>query len=127
MIAYGTFFNFVLAFLSICCMLAAFSPTFFQAGPKVALFSTFAFFVLVPTLVLYYLNDAKNSLAPGDAPFGWCTLPYAIGFSFYLSSFPECCSKKGTFDNLGQSHNLHHLCVLVGIALALIEAVKVYE
>ena len=127
LIVWRYIFVIILTICTMLCMWVTMNPTFLKIGPKVALFSGFGIFCFVPTIVLYALDDKEYGLEPTMAPFTWSTLFYLIGMTFFAAKFPERMSKTGRFDMFPQSHNIHHICVLVGLAFSLIEGFEVYE
>jgi adiponectin receptor len=38
---------------------------------------------------------------------------YVIGAVLYALNWPECWSKKGRFDYIGNSHNIFHVCIVI--------------
>ena len=48
---------------------------------------------------------------------------YIIGLVLYTTRFPEKC-RHGKFDLIGSSHQLFHICVLLGGTLSLIGIIK---
>ena len=127
MIVYRYVFVSILTLCTIACMFVTMNPTFLKPLPKIILFSSFGLFNFVPTLVLYSLNDKEYGLKPSMAPFTWSSLTYLVGMCFFASKFPERFSKSGRYDIFPSSHNIHHLCVLVGLTFSLLEGFDVYE
>lgn len=83
-------------------MLLVLKPTFVKTLPKLILFILFVVLVIVPSIVIYSLNDHENSLADDPlTPIAWCTAPYLFGVIFFSASFPESCAKSSCFDNIG--------------------------
>lgn len=77
---------------------------FLKPIPKVILFVIFGAFCLVPTITLYFVYEPEYALHPGLAPYSWSIMFYLIGMTFYVSKFPERCSKSGKFDIWLSSH-----------------------
>lgn len=128
LIFYRHLFNSVLSICGIACMIVVLKPTFLTGTPKLILFIVFVLMVLVPSVVLYTLDDHENSIAQDTlTPIALCILPYLTGLLFYAVSFPERCSNQGRFDIIGQSHHVHHICVLLGIGFALAESLQIYR
>jgi len=127
LIVYRYVFIVILSVLTVGCMIITVKSTFLKPTPKAILFVSFGAFCLVPTIVLYILNDREYGMEPGLAPFSWSVMSYLVGMTFYITKFPERLSKNGRFDILFSSHNIHHLCVLVGVTISLFESFEVYE
>ena len=117
----------LLTIITVACMFVTMKPTFLKPAPKIILFAGFGMFNCIPTIALYSLDDPEYGLKPTLAPFTWSTLSYLIGMTFFALKFPERLSKSGRFDIFPQSHNIHHLCVLIGLTFSLIESFDVYE
>jgi len=126
LIIYRYVFVIILSIVTVFCMIATVNSTFLKPKPKAILFVTFGVLQLVPTIVLFILNDRENGLTPGLAPLSWSVLPYLVGMTFFMTTFPERVSKTGRFDIFLSSHNIHHVCVLVGVSLSLLESLGVY-
>lgn len=127
LVVYRYVFISVLTVITLICMVVTMKPTFLRQTPKAILFISLGLFCLVPTITLYILNDTENGLKPGLAPFTWSTMFYLVGLTFYVTKFPERTSRKGRFDLLLSSHQIHHCCVLVGATIAFLESFEVYE
>lgn len=104
LVVYRYIFVVISTILSIICMIVTLNPAFLKPTPKAILFTSFGFFCLIPTLVLYIIDDPEYGMDPGVAPLSWSILSYVIGMTFFLSRFPERFSKTGRFDILFNSH-----------------------
>lgn len=127
MVVYRYVFVCLLTIITILCMVVTMNPTFLKPAPKIILFVSFGLFNFIPTIALYALNDREYGLKPSLAPFTWSTLSYLTGMTLFALKFPERMSKTGRFDIFPQSHNIHHICVLLGLTFSLVESFDVYE
>jgi len=127
LIVYRYIFVVILTILTTICIFVTINATFLKPVPKAILFISFGVFCMIPTITLYIINDSEYGLKPGLAPFSWSTMFYLIGLTFYVTKFPERVSKTGRFDILFSSHQIHHICVLVGVTIAFAESFEVYE
>ena len=78
-----------------------------------------------------YLKGAPESQAkyinPGFSATMWALggAAYIFGAVIYALRVPEKYFPK-TFDYVGQSHNIHHICVLAGCAIHFNESMKMF-
>lgn len=126
LVIYRYIFITILTVLTVACMVVTINSSFLRPAPKAILFVSFGTFTAVPTATLYALDDPVNGLSPGLDPFTWSALFYMVGLTFFVTKFPESLSKKGRFDMLFSSHQIHHICVLCGITIAFLESWEVY-
>lgn len=127
LIVWRYIFVIILTICTTLCMVVTVNPTFLKDLPKMILFCSFGIFCFVPTLVLYIIDDPDYGLKPGMAPLSWGVLCYLVGMAFFAAKFPERMTKSGRFDNFLQSHNIHHICVLLGLTFSLLESFDVYQ
>ena len=108
-------------------MFVTINEKFLKPTPKVILFLSFGLFCFLPTIVLYIIYQPGYALEPGAAPYTFPLASYLIGLTFYVSKFPERCSKSGKFDYLLSSHQIHHVFVVIGILFSFAECFDVYR
>ena len=86
-------------------MIVSAKPGLLNSFPrKSAFFSIFFIVNFMPITMIWVWYDPRYMLNPDP---GFCAIPiycYAGSKVFYLSMFPECCSRTGKFDILGASH-----------------------
>lgn len=91
---------------------------------RVLLFVSMGLFGIVPAVhatVVYWSDPHRNVIMAYE---GVMALSYLIGTVFYLSRVPERW-KPGWFDLAGQSHQIFHVCVVMG-ALAHYGAANIF-
>ncbi|XP_024085807.1 progestin and adipoQ receptor-like protein 1 isoform X2 [Cimex lectularius] len=83
-------------------------------GFRSGIFGCFAVFSIIPAIHLVYLDGLQ--LAYNQAALGWLMLMfsvYFVGATLYTSRFPER-YRPGYFDIFFQSHQLMHVCTVLG-------------
>lgn len=52
---------------------------------------------------------------------------YVVGALIYANNWPECWSKTGKYDLIGNSHNIFHVCIVVAAMLHWYGSVRVFH
>ena len=79
---------------------------------------------IAPIIHKAIINDPDDKIYPLELKYFLISaLMYSIGSLLYVTRFPEKC-RHGKFDLIGSSHQLFHICVLLGGSLSLIGIIK---
>ena len=79
---------------------------------------------IAPIIHKAIINEPDDKIYPLELKYFLISaLMYSIGSLLYGTRFPEKC-RHGKFDLIGSSHQLFHICVLLGGSLSLIGIIK---
>ena len=120
-------FTSIITVLTLCSMAATCSTSFMTPKRRAALFTLFAVSCAVPTAGLVIWHDPDYTLEPNLAPYSWALLSYAAGMIIYVTKVPECWNKTGRYDFIGNSHQIWHLFVMLGVAITFVDSYCVYR
>ena len=107
----------MITLLTLACMVMTVKSAFMKPVPRALLFTAFGVSVLIPTVGLVFWQDPRYTLKPNLMPFSYMLIAYVSGMIIYIARVPERFSKSGRFDILGQSHQIFHCLVLLGVAI----------
>ena len=116
----------IITLLTVACMVLTVKSAFVKPVPRAILFTAFGASVLIPTVGLVYWQDPRYTLEPKLMPFSYMLLAYVTGMAVYIARVPERFSKSGRFDIIGQSHQIFHCLVLLGVAITFYDSYQVY-
>lgn len=84
-------------------------------------YSIMVFFLIIPVIQITYNSFYMDgplinyyNIYNFIAPFVYMIITFIIGIVFFVSHFPER-YYPGTFDYIGQSHNIWHIFVFLGV------------
>lgn len=104
LVTYRYIFVSIITVLTILSMWATGLKIFETPNRRVALLACYFVSCLFPFVYLHVLHDSAHSLNPEVGSFARPIYVHLSSLIFYVSRFPECCSKTGKFDYCGASH-----------------------
>ena len=107
----------VIFVLTLICMWATIQKKYLTPERRAILFAIFFLSCMIPFVLLFFWYDPLYTLPPHPEGYLWPPVAYFCGGLFYLNRVPEKWSSTGRFDYLGASHQIFHVCVLIGIWL----------
>lgn len=107
------------------CMVLTMKPRFASPHARSLVFMCFGLSFIVPLIFMQIMYNPLEALPPNYAHlFGVASL-YFLGVLFYILKIPERWSDK--FDYVGNSHNIWHVLIMIGLAIDMVFSWQLYE